>query len=170
MVRVWLVFLAIAVVYASLTADECLSKGFESATLFCSTCETLKGVLGETGAAENYYSECRDCCMPDPTEEMYSFALYQADRRFVKAKDGLMDTLNELRAKFKGHISVKHRSGTRPTLRLFHQKDDEEAAMTESVWGWEREALVEFLNEHLRLPAVSVDEALKEAEVSVDGQ
>ena len=139
----------------SLTSEECLDKGFEVATLKCSTCATLMSVLGESETtSEVLFSECMECCFKDE-QQLFERALFQADRRFVKAQKGMLDVLNRLRREYGPAISVKHRSGVHPVLRLFRKVDDEEAAITERVEGWEAQLIEEYVSEHLKQPAVT---------------
>jgi len=151
--------------------EECLDKGFEVATLKCSTCPTLMSVLGQSESTnEVLFSECMQCCFKDE-HQMFERALFQADRRFVKAQKGMLDVLNKLRHEYGSAISVKHRSGVRPILRLFRKVGDEEAAITERVGDWEVQLIEEYTREHLKQPAI-IEETVKNSgykgEIDVD--
>jgi hypothetical protein len=155
MTLVWVLvlFLTLASGYAKEDAGRCLELGFESTTLQCKTCIDLKRVLGDGGS--QYYDECLSCCNTVDEDDMYGFAVYQGDRKIVKAQEGLMGILNEVRQLYGSAISVKHRANVAPTLRFYREKGDKEVAMTENVHGWDNDLLKEFLEEHLRPPSPS---------------
>jgi hypothetical protein len=131
----------------ALSPDTCLELGFETATLSCSTCNTMNTVLGDQHAA--LVEECNKCCM-NHDEDRYAYAVYVTDKRYLFGNDNLRKSLKTLREKYtKKVFDVKNRLGMRPTLKLYHNKEDEEPIESISVYSWEFDTLRDFLQEKM---------------------
>ena len=120
----------------------CVTRGYDSTALMCSSCESLQLVVGD----EELYKECQECCQPDRVEAKYEQAVLEVDKRFLS---GLPEVQAVVKMKNKLNLDVRYSFGARPTLLMFKEEGDDLAEERISVYGWDKETFVEYLKGHL---------------------
>ena len=104
----FVLFYILAVGSVTQSNNWCFEKGFESTTLLCNTCETLKEVLKN----DHFYDDCSKCCSIEEVEK-FSVITLVTDRRWLKSNNEVYDMLKTLKKTYKKAIEVKYRAFSR---------------------------------------------------------
>lgn len=121
--------------------QQCLSYGFNSAeSMSCSVCETLLKVTGE----KQLNDECLQCCTSS-SNEIYELAVLEVDKKTAKMYVNIVDIMKKSEEL---DLVLRHRRGSRPTLLMYKERDDEEASEVIGVSSWTADVLTEYINSH----------------------
>jgi len=125
-------------------APNCKEKGFDPASLFCSSCNALKEFVNDEGI----YQDCRQCCIEDGVSDI-------EQKKFVKAVlvvdnwrlAGYPQLKQFIDKEWEQHkfppFSVRWVNGAEPKLIL---TDTDGGTQHLSISGWKTENLEEFLS------------------------
>jgi hypothetical protein len=126
---------------SALDHQQCLSLGFNSAeAMSCSVCETLLKVTGEKQMNE----ECLQCCTSS-ANEIYELAVLEVDKKTAKRYGNIVDIMKKAEDI---DLVIRHRRGSRPTLLMYKERDDEEASEVIGVSSWNADVLEEYVTSH----------------------
>ena len=161
----------------SASAVECLSKGFNSETLKCATCDLLERVVGATSGSGaegsspeynvNVIEECQLCCNAELASGdgaiKHSKVILEVDKRYlfsfptikeiIKAKSdstkGKKSSSSSKLAEVVSKFEVRYRLGQRPSLLLFSDSGGEAPVDTLSIYSWDMDTFIDYLNDHV---------------------
>jgi hypothetical protein len=88
--------------------------------------------------------ECLQCCASS-ADEIYELAVLEVDKKTAKRYGNVVDMMK--RAK-DIELVLRHRRGTRPTLLMYKERDDEEASEAIVVSSWSADVLEEYIKSH----------------------
>ena len=120
----------------------CIENGFDSSVLSCTSCSSLKNVVGD----EDLEKECTSCCQEDAVDVKYEQAIFEVDKRFL---NGLSELADVVKMKKKLNLDVKYQFGARPMLHMYKEEGDDVADESLAVHSWSKETFKEYLKAHL---------------------
>lgn len=126
---------------AAILKDDCQAFGYNPAVLACETCEHMNKILDHQAT----YANCKACCI-EKVEEIYNLAVLEVDKRylhFMKEISAVIEKKKDLQLK------VRYRYGN-PTLYMYKEKGDSEAAESIAVGSWDKSTFEEYLSTHVR--------------------
>lgn len=139
LVLLFMVLLASCV--AGILREDCESHGFNVAVLSCDSCEILHKILDHSTT----YDNCKVCCI-EKVEEVYELAVLEVDKRFLEF---MKDISEVVKSKKELNLKVRYRNGV-PTLLMYKNKADPQAAESITVGSWDKNTFVEYLSSHLK--------------------
>jgi len=138
--------------FASFSAEDCWSLGFNKANLLCSSCDNLKKF--DLDIIQGHCNECCNRDEPTPTIKRYAkarlevctckFGAYPQIQAFVKS---------DRPAKFP-NLSIRYVRGLDPIIKLMDKTGNIQEVL--AIERWNTDSIEEFLNTHLE-PAENED-------------
>lgn len=132
--------------------ELCLQNGFVVEKLLCDTCDKVSKLLDMSNDNNvGLVEQCQMCCKSEDNESIYSKAILELDKRYLKMMPDIQRIVDEQKARKKekkmrkNEVVISFRLGARPTLYLFKNKDDEMYADFISVAQWTFDAFEEYL-------------------------
>ncbi|XP_034943546.1 selenoprotein F [Chelonus insularis] len=143
---VYLYFFILIISLADLTfskdsPDDCLSRGFTSSNLLCSTCEKFD-IINEPEMKKN----CKQCCLEDESRR-YPKAILEVCTCKFGAYPQIQAFVKSDRPKKYKNLSIKYARGADPTIRLYNHEDKLEDVL--DIHKWDTDSVDEFLRTHL---------------------
>lgn len=130
-------------VYAVSKEDACISKGFHADSLKCTTCETLKSVVGD----DELVNDCLSCCM-QADAEVYELAVLEIDERLLTRYSHWASIISDAK-KRSGNLVMRSKEGSWPKLLMYKDRTDVDPFDSVSVASWSAEDIEEYLKIHL---------------------
>ncbi len=142
----------VLVVNGNDTKDLCLQNGFVVDKLLCDSCDKLSNLLDMSNDNNiNLVEQCQMCCKSEENESVYSKAILELDKRYLKMMPDIQRIIDEQKTRKKekkmrkNEVVISFRLGARPTLYLFKNEDDEMYAESISIAQWTFDAFEEYL-------------------------
>lgn len=142
-----LVLFSIFIFVLSNRNDDCLSLGFNPASLDCNTCETTVSQIFTEQS--NIADQCLKCCskISSKVEETYSKAVLEVDKRSIPFYPEI-EAMLKLKKKLR--FQVRYIVGNSPRLLMYSKDDDEAPAETISIQSWKKDVFEDFVLSHLK--------------------
>jgi hypothetical protein len=88
--------------------------------------------------------ECLQCCTSS-ANEIYELAVLEVDKKTAKRYGNIVDIMKKAEDI---DLVIRHRRGSRPTLLMYKERDDEEASEVIGVSSWNADVLEEYVTSH----------------------
>ena len=129
----------------TLDKTACAALGLNTDTLRCTSCDEM----ADFSLSPTLIANCRKCCKSSSeNEEITKFA--KAELVICNWKLGhfpqIKEFINDYSKNF-SNLKINYQRGSMPVLKLFEK--DSSSSSDVGINGWEREAIVEYLEEKL---------------------
>jgi len=132
--------------------ELCLQNGFIIDKLLCDSCDKLGNYLDMSNDSNiNLVEQCQMCCKSEVMETVYSKGILELDKRYLKMMPDIQRIINEQKTRKKekklrkNEVIISYRLGSRPTLYLFKNENDEMFAESIKIEQWTFDAFEEYI-------------------------
>ena len=123
--------------------DLCVDKGFHPDTLKCTTCETLKSVVGD----DELVNDCLGCCS-QADADVYELAVLEIDERLLTRYSHWKVIISDAK-KRSSNLIMRSKEGSWPKLLMYKDRTDVDPFDSVNVASWSAEDAEEYLKIHL---------------------